>query len=119
MFQLKKNLPRDDHHLCGGLYSASSRTSFTNKFDTRIVQFYPTVAIITLFLNILMNPLDGQAQKDLELLASAADIFRLIPARQYTPQRLDQVQILESFVIELARLGRCAVYKKEAELGGR
>ncbi|WAO84860.1 Zn(2)-C6 fungal-type domain-containing protein [Fusarium falciforme] len=84
-----------------------------------IVQFYPTVAIITLFLNILMNPLDGQAQKDLELLASAADIFRLIPARQYTPQRLDQVQILESFVIELARLGRCAVYKKEAELGGR
>ncbi|RMJ16366.1 hypothetical protein CDV36_003965 [Fusarium kuroshium] len=84
-----------------------------------IVQFYPTVAIISLFLNILMNPLDPQAQQDLELLASAADIFRLMPARQYTPQRLDQVQILESFVVELARLGRCAVYKKEAELGGR
>ncbi|KAI8723036.1 Zn(2)-C6 fungal-type domain-containing protein [Fusarium sp. LHS14.1] len=84
-----------------------------------IVQFYPTVAIITLFLNILMNPLDSQAHKDLELLASAADIFRLMPARQYTPQRLDQVQMLERFVIELARLGRCAVYKKEAELGCR
>ncbi|RSM18145.1 hypothetical protein CDV31_003067 [Fusarium ambrosium] len=84
-----------------------------------IVQFYPTVAIISLFLNILMNPLDPQAQQDLELLASAADIFRLMPARQYTPQRLDQVQILENFVVELARLGRCAVYKKEAELGGR
>ncbi|RSL67989.1 hypothetical protein CEP54_002932 [Fusarium duplospermum] len=84
-----------------------------------IVQFYPTVAIISLFLNILMNPLDPQAQQDLELLASAVDIFRLMPARQYTPQRLDQVQILESFVVELARLGRCAVYKKEAELGGR
>ncbi|QKD62281.2 uncharacterized protein FOBCDRAFT_245601 [Fusarium oxysporum Fo47] len=83
------------------------------------VQFYPMVAIITLFLNILINPLDGQAQKDLELLASAADIFRLMPARHYTPQRHDQVQILESFVTELARLGRCAVYKKEAELGGR
>ncbi|UPK91776.1 hypothetical protein LCI18_002711 [Fusarium solani-melongenae] len=84
-----------------------------------IIQFYPTVAIITLFLNILMNPLDGQAQKDLELLASAAGIFRLLPARNYTPQRLDQVQILESFVVELTRLGRCAVYKKEAELGCR
>lgn len=92
---------------------------FTNRFAPRIVQFYPTVAIITLFLNILMNPLDGQAQKDLELLASAADIFRLMPARHYTPQRLDQVQVLQSFVVELARLGRCAVYKKEAELGGR
>ncbi|KAJ4317801.1 hypothetical protein N0V84_007163 [Fusarium piperis] len=83
------------------------------------VQFYPTVAIITLFLNILMNPLNNQAQQDLELLASAADIFRLMPARQYTPQRLDQVQMLESLVVELARLGRCAVYKKEAELGAR
>ena len=66
-----------------------------------------------------MNPLDSQAHKDLELLASAADIFRLMPARQYTPQRLDQVQLLERFVIELARLGRCAVYKKEADLGCR
>ncbi|KAM6506949.1 hypothetical protein FALCPG4_018761 [Fusarium falciforme] len=84
-----------------------------------IVQFYPTVAIITLFLNILMNPLDSQAQEDLELLASAADVFRLMPARQYTPQRLDQVQMMESFVVELARLGRCAVYKREAELGAR
>ncbi|KAJ4168214.1 hypothetical protein NW765_016900 [Fusarium oxysporum] len=105
--------------ILGGLYSAPSRISFTNKFATRTVQFYPMVAIITLFLNILINPLDGQAQKDLELLASAADIFRLMPARHYTPQRLDQVQILDSFVTELARLGRCAVYKKEAELGGR
>ncbi|KAF4451993.1 transcriptional activator Mut3p, partial [Fusarium albosuccineum] len=73
-----------------------------------VIQFYPTVAIITLFLNILINPLDNQAHLDLELLSSAAEIFRFMPMPQHTPRNLDQVQMLEAFVVELTRLGRCA-----------
>ncbi|KAJ3543748.1 hypothetical protein NM208_g3410 [Fusarium decemcellulare] len=82
-----------------------------------VMQFYPTVAIITLFLNILMNPLDNQADLDLELLSSAAEIFRFMPMYQHTPRNIDQVQMLENFVVELTRLGRCAVHNKHMELG--
>ncbi|KAF4433108.1 transcriptional activator Mut3p [Fusarium acutatum] len=80
-----------------------------------IVQLYPMVAIITLFSNILMNPLGSQTHLDLKLLGIAAEMFRFMPINQYSPRKLEQKQILEGFVIELARLGQCAVRKSEAQ----
>lgn len=85
-----------------------------NMTHIRVIQFYPTVAITTLFLNILMDPLENQARLDLELLCSAAKIPRLMPVYQNTSRRYLHVQMFEGFVFELVRQGHCAIRAKKA-----
>jgi hypothetical protein len=87
----------------------------TDLIGVRVIQFYPTVAITTLFPNILMNPFESRACFDLELLGKAAKIFRLMPVYQHTPRRHRQVQMFEGFVFELTRLGHCAVWTRRVE----
>lgn len=75
---------------------------------------------MSLFLNIVIHPLDPQAQLDLELLMSAANTMRSIPARNLTQVEVARVQEESKFVMRLVWLGTCAMTKvdraKKAEL---
>ena len=81
--------------------------------------FYPMSAIITLFCSIIMEPLGETAKGDLERLESATKLIMSIPARseaKSTDERI-QFQMVEDFLDELIRLGRCAITKVERERG--
>ncbi|KAH8749492.1 fungal-specific transcription factor domain-containing protein [Diaporthe sp. PMI_573] len=84
------------------------------------VVFYPTSAIMTLFLNILMYPLDPQAQLDIELLAGAADIVRSMPVRRMTAHKISHIKIVNEFILETIKLANCAISKamRDQEQGG-
>lgn len=85
----------------------------------RAVVFYPTAAMMSLFFNLLMNPLEEQAQADLELLSSAAGLVRQMPVRRLTPHELAHMKLVNDFVAELIRLSKCAIAKATKERGQR
>jgi hypothetical protein len=75
---------------------------------------------MTLFFNVLLNPLDSQAKLDLELLSSAADLIRNMPIRRLTEYEIEHFKMVDDFIAELIRLGNCAISKAEwdCERGG-
>ncbi|KAF4973176.1 hypothetical protein FZEAL_9393 [Fusarium zealandicum] len=76
-----------------------------------VVVFYPTSAMMGLFFNLIMNPLEEQAKMDLELLSSAADLVKNMPVRRLTPHELAHMKLVNDFVAELIRLSKCAIAK--------
>ncbi|KAJ5604582.1 hypothetical protein N7510_009736 [Penicillium lagena] len=81
----------------------------------RFITFYSNTACMSLFLNIVIHPLDAQAQLDLELLISAANSMRSIPVHNLTQREIDRVQETSNFVMRLMWLGTCAVMKAARE----
>ncbi|OOQ87966.1 hypothetical protein PEBR_15386 [Penicillium brasilianum] len=81
----------------------------------RFVTFYSTAAALTLFLNIVIHPLDAQSRIDLELLISAANTIRNMPVRVLTKIEVSHIRELSKFVMRLVWLGTCAVTKAEKE----
>ncbi|KAJ5937860.1 hypothetical protein N7454_004202 [Penicillium verhagenii] len=81
----------------------------------RFITAYSTTAAIPLFLNILTHPLDIQAQQDLELLISAANLIRNMPSATLTLSESTGIQEIGSFLWRLVWLGSCAVNKAEGE----
>lgn len=81
----------------------------------RILVFYPLSAVITLFCNILRDPLHQQARLDLELLSLAAGVIKSMPFRTVTHYEGLQVTAVEDAVLEAARLGQCAITKANSE----
>ncbi len=59
---------------------------------------------MTLFFNVLMDPLDRQAQVDVQHIQPAIDLFRSMPMRRMMPHEVVQLQMIDSFVDELVRL---------------
>ncbi|KAJ5917491.1 hypothetical protein N7466_011045 [Penicillium verhagenii] len=74
---------------------------------------YSTTAATSLFLNILIHPLDSQAQQDLELLISAANLIRNLPSTNLTVSESTRIQETGSFLRRFVWLGSCAVNKAE------
>lgn len=68
---------------------------------------------MSLFLNIVIHPFDPQAQLDLELLMSAANALRSIPAHNLTQFDIARVQEESKFVMRLVWLGTCAIAKAD------
>ncbi|KAJ5890967.1 uncharacterized protein N7473_007195 [Penicillium subrubescens] len=81
----------------------------------RFVTFYSTAAALTLFLNIVIHPLDAQSRIDLELLISAANTIRNMPVQALTKTEVSHIRELSKFVMRLVWLGTCAVTKEERE----
>lgn len=75
--------------------------------------FYPTAAIMALFLNVLQFPLAPQAESDLELLLSAAQTIRAMPVPRMTRREIRHMQLVDAFVRELVRLGNCAIAREK------
>lgn len=80
-----------------------------------IIVFYPTAAIMNLFFNVLLYPLDTQAKLDLGLLSSAADLIRSMPIRRLTRYEIEHLKMVDDFIAELIRLGNCAISKAKGE----
>ena len=76
---------------------------------------YPLSALLTIFYNILLNPLDPQAAQDLELLNRAPDLIRGMPVRQPNINALFHINLVDEFITELIRLGKCAIGKAKQE----
>jgi phospholipid N-methyltransferase len=69
-------------------------------------------ALLAIFCNILQNPADPQASKDLALLKSATGMLERVFLRQaYSVNELMHVKLVADFVNELCRLATCAMDK--------
>lgn len=75
------------------------------------VIFFPTVAAISLFTNILVHPEEEDTLVDAHLLATTPDIMRNIPLRAPTTCEIEFIRQMIEFVTELAHLGEYAVSK--------
>lgn len=80
-----------------------------------MVIFYPMSAMITIFCNLLLYPLNDKAQRDLELLKEAPELIRGIRIRRMTLNEVIHMKMIEDFVAELVRLGSCAIQKARSE----
>ncbi|KAL4924192.1 putative C6 transcription factor [Aspergillus undulatus] len=80
--------------------------------------FYPMSALLAIFCNILTNPAEPQASKDLSLLKSATGMLERVFLRQaYSVNELVHVKLVADFVNELCRLATCAMDKAWRERG--
>jgi hypothetical protein len=62
-----------------------------------------------------LDPLGPQAGQDLELLTRVPEMIRAIHIRQPTLNEILHIKLVDDFVAELTRLGRCAVVKARRE----
>ncbi|KAK9357276.1 hypothetical protein V1504DRAFT_442903 [Lipomyces starkeyi] len=80
-----------------------------------MILFYPMSAILTIFCNILLNPLDPRAAEDLELIYRAPDLIKRMPLRQLSLNELKHINLVDDFVAEMSRLAQCAIIKAREE----
>ncbi|KAK5991595.1 ABC-transporter-regulating transcription factor-like protein [Cladobotryum mycophilum] len=71
--------------------------------------FYPMSAVMTLFFNILRNPLGEHAMHDMDLLNTASNVIRSMPMRRVTFFEMTYLRQAHEFIVELNRLSRCAM----------
>lgn len=80
-----------------------------------MVLFYPMSALLTIFCNILHNPLDPQAAQDLELINRAPDLIKGMAIPHPNRDELFRINLVDEFIAELSRLGKCAIIKAREE----
>ncbi|RAK96079.1 putative C6 transcription factor, partial [Aspergillus ibericus CBS 121593] len=74
--------------------------------------FYPMSALLAIFCNILQNPSDPQATKDLGLLKIAMSMMERVFLRQPSSvNEIVHIKMVADFVAELYRLASCAIEK--------
>lgn len=71
---------------------------------------------MSFFVNILIHPLDEATDSDLGLLVMAAGIVRDTPLRGLSVEGVEHVEGLNDFIMELARLANCAIWKAKRGL---
>lgn len=72
-------------------------------------------ALMTLFFNILRDPLNKEAEKDIELLGSVGTLIRSVSARHSLESHDSaRVEALDQFIKELCRLGECAIVRVQS-----
>ncbi|PWY69084.1 hypothetical protein BO70DRAFT_382626 [Aspergillus heteromorphus CBS 117.55] len=81
-----------------------------------MIIFYPMSAILTIFCNILMNPLDPRAEEDLTLLSVVPVFIKDVRLRRITNNEISHMKMVGNFVAELTRLGHCAIDKARRNL---
>ncbi|EWZ02704.1 hypothetical protein FOYG_01930 [Fusarium oxysporum NRRL 32931] len=127
VYAVHDNLPDDLHsvyHSSSDISLEASRTTLQIfKSHTDILQenvfghiaFYPPIAAMALFLNILIHPLDQRARSDLDILAGCTTIFQDMAMEELTNDDMDCIHELNRFVSELVRLGSSAIWKAKRE----
>ncbi|KAJ9133264.1 C6 transcription factor (Fungal specific transcription factor) [Pleurostoma richardsiae] len=80
-----------------------------------MIIFYPLSAVLTIFCNVLLKPLDPRAEQDLELLNSALELVKRMRTSKLTPDEEAHMAMVDGFIAELTRLGTCAVQKARQE----
>lgn len=83
--------------------------------DHRLIVSYLTTAAMSLFLNIIIHPLDHMAQMDLETMISVANTICNTHGNESTQGERCRLQETSDFVMRLVWLGTCAVTKARRE----
>ncbi|KAL0937299.1 fungal specific transcription factor [Colletotrichum truncatum] len=83
-----------------------------------MIVFYPMSAILTIFCSLLHDPLNPQAEEDLQLLQSVPQLIEGMRNRRLTKYEVGHVKMIDAFVAELTRLGNCAIGKARREETG-
>lgn len=66
---------------------------------------------MSLFLNIVVHPLNDEVQPDLERLLSSANAVRSMPVHGLTQDEVQRVRDTSDFIIGLVWLGTSAITK--------
>lgn len=93
------------------LYSCT----YLGLFVTRLMAHYAPMTAMSLFVNILIHPFGSSARSDMETLSSAAGITRSIPTAALSVREMEHVEDIGEFMMELSRLGSCAIWKAKKE----
>ncbi|RDK42471.1 hypothetical protein M752DRAFT_16591 [Aspergillus phoenicis ATCC 13157] len=83
-----------------------------------VVIFYIITAAQCLFRHILKEPLQFESSQDVEMLHQVPALLGSIPIRHLTPAEIIHLKFMNGFTTELARLGRCAIWKAQRESRG-
>jgi hypothetical protein len=70
---------------------------------------------MSLFVNILIHPYSTKTQLDVELIGTAINIIQSMPVRTLTDGDIRNMQEMTEFLVELVRLGSCALWKTKRE----
>lgn len=70
---------------------------------------------MTLFVDILIHPLHARAKSDLEALVAAVGTIQSLQSCALSTDETDYIRKLCDFIMELARLGSCAIWKAKAD----
>ncbi|CAG7947779.1 unnamed protein product [Penicillium salamii] len=118
---------RDLHHVVHSSFDLSLEASRSTIWcikvlctkDTadrsRLIVSYLTTAAMSLFLNIIIHPLDHMAQMDLETMISVANTICNTHGNESTQGERCRLQETSDFVMRLVWLGTCAVTKARRE----
>jgi len=103
------------------LASGTSSTYPSPKTDRltdlpRLVLYYPTSALVTLFANILQNPQDARARPDLKLMRTVIDFLTTLGAEDR--ESLVHYRRMLKICSEFERICRVALEKAEKEMKG-
>ncbi|KAI1299450.1 hypothetical protein F5Y03DRAFT_408793 [Xylaria venustula] len=124
-----RDLPDDIHNVihssCDLSLEASRSTITFLKSSTAVlgeqefsdVIFYITLAVISLFIDILAHPQGAQSHITISYLSSAVDIIQSLTNPTSRQDQLEKIQETNRFIIELIELGKCAVEKAERDTG--
>ncbi|EXM20289.1 hypothetical protein RAB80_005685 [Fusarium oxysporum f. sp. vasinfectum] len=127
VYAVHDNLPDDLHsvyHSSSDISLEASRTTLQIfKSHTDILQenvfghiaFYPPIAAMALFMNILIHPLDQRARSDLDILVGCITLFQDMAMEELTNDDMDCIHELNRLVSELVRLGSSAIWKAKRE----
>lgn len=68
-------------------------------------------AVLSLFCNILLDPLEPMAENDLQQIGKVPELLRTFRAPLLTDKDASYFDLIHDFVMELVRLGHCAADK--------
>jgi hypothetical protein len=76
---------------------------------TMLFVFYPVSAVLTIFCNILLDPLKREAEEDLQLLFESANLIQRLRTGCFPLWRRTNLTHLEDLVVELAKVAQIAI----------
>ncbi|KAI0814463.1 hypothetical protein GGR55DRAFT_631952 [Xylaria sp. FL0064] len=118
-----RDLPDDIHNVIHSscdlsLEASRSTITFLNNSATVVAEqefsdivFYVTLAVISLFIDILAHPQNPESRAALNYLSSATDIIQSLFSPTSTQGELERIQETTRFIMELIELGNCAIEK--------
>ena len=74
-------------------------------------------AVLNLFCNVLLDPLDPMAERDLQQISQVPGILRTFRVPLLAEKDASYFDLIRDFVAELVRLGQCAAQQAHLEAG--
>ncbi|KAI1752460.1 hypothetical protein F4782DRAFT_500213 [Xylaria castorea] len=123
-----KDLPDDLHNVIHSscdlsLEASRSTITFLKSPTTALAEqefsdivFYATLSVVSLFIDILAHPQNTESNTALDYLSSAINIIQNLSTPTSTQDELKCIQETNRFIMELIRLGHCAIAKAQRDI---